>query len=83
VEPDPRELKKTYSRHSLRVLGNVRTATAENVTDQPELDSRKPEAPKKPYTTPRLIVYGNLSSITRSNATGPNSDAGRVDVKTT
>jgi len=42
---------------------------------------RKIEQPKKPYHSPRLIVYGNLQSITRGgNRTG--NEAGGTGLKT-
>jgi hypothetical protein len=37
---------------------------------------------KKSYTTPRLIVYGNLASITHANPTGGKNDHTGGSVKT-
>ena len=37
----------------------------------PDAQKTKPIAPaRKPYQPPRLEVYGDLSAITQSNATG-------------
>ena len=31
---------------------------------------------KKPYSTPRLIVYGDVRVLTRQGGPGPNKDGG-------
>ena len=32
--------------------------------------------PKKPYSTPRLIVYGDVRTLTREGGPGPQKDNG-------
>ena len=34
------------------------------------------ESPKKPYSAPRLIVYGDVRTLTRENGPGPQKDNG-------
>ena len=33
---------------------------------------------KKPYDSPRLVVYGDVREITQQRRTGPNDDKGAV-----
>ena len=37
-----------------------------------------PTAPKKPYHSPKLIVYGNLAEITRANSELGMLDGGTI-----
>ena len=36
----------------------------------------KPEKKKRPYTPPRLIVYGDVRTLTRENGLNPIKDGG-------
>jgi hypothetical protein len=44
--------------------------------------SMKPNAIKKPYTVPCLVVYGTIISITRANASGSKTDHDMGPLKT-
>jgi hypothetical protein len=46
------------------------------------VDSSGPYAVKKPYTPPRLVIYGDLNSITRANPGGNKNDHVGGKVKT-
>ena len=35
-----------------------------------------PKAPKQPYTSPRLITYGDVTTLTQNNLTGQKADKG-------
>ncbi len=37
---------------------------------------------KKPYTTPKLTVYGDVRQVTRSAAKNVNKDGGANNIKT-
>jgi len=36
----------------------------------------RPEVKKKPYTPPRLVVYGDVRTLTRENGVNLNKDGG-------
>jgi hypothetical protein len=36
---------------------------------------------KKPYQSPKLLVYGDLAQMTKSNAIGGNPDAAKTGLK--
>jgi hypothetical protein len=40
--------------------------------------SEKPEKKKKPYQSPKLLVYGNLTEMTQAAGRKARSDGGRV-----
>ena len=35
-----------------------------------------PKAPKQPYNCPRLITYGDVTTLTQNNLTGQKADKG-------
>jgi hypothetical protein len=35
-----------------------------------------PKPPKQPYTSPRLVTYGDIKTLTQANPTGQRSDKG-------
>ena len=37
--------------------------------------------PKKPYSSPKLQIYGDLAQVTESNMGSHNADAGGTDSK--
>lgn len=39
-------------------------------------------APKQDYRTPKLLVYGNLSQMTKAMTSGPKNDHSGGNVKT-
>jgi|HubBroStandDraft_6_1064221.scaffolds.fasta_scaffold130367_3 hypothetical protein len=41
-----------------------------------------PKLIKKPYTTPRLVVYGDITAITRASSSGSKNDHAGGNVKT-
>lgn len=46
------------------------------------MESQKSEAAKKPYDTPRLLVYGDIREITQSNDMAGAPDGGMGNDKT-
>jgi hypothetical protein len=47
-----------------------------------KVDHTTPQMDKKPYSTPRLRVHGNLAVITRSNTGSGHMDNGTGGMKT-
>jgi hypothetical protein len=43
---------------------------------------QRPMPPRKPYTPPRLTVYGDVKRITRSANKNPTDDGGPKNLKT-
>ena len=54
-------------------------------TPQPKKEATVPQKPaKKPYSTPKLVIYGNLSDITRAvGKTGALDGGGNVNANRT
>jgi hypothetical protein len=40
------------------------------------MSDEAPKPPKRPYTTPRLVTYGDIKTLTQTSLTGQKSDKG-------
>ena len=40
------------------------------------MSDQAPTPPKRPYATPRLVTYGDITTLTQTNLTGQKADKG-------
>jgi hypothetical protein len=40
------------------------------------MSEHAPQAPKRPYASPRLVTYGDVRTLTQTNLTGQKADKG-------
>jgi len=40
------------------------------------MSDEAPKPPKRPYTSPRLVTYGDVTALTQNNLTGQKADKG-------